>query len=340
MTFKLIQHDRFGPPEEALALVEVEAARPGPGEILIEIEATPIHAGDLYNIEGLPIMLRGGDLGGLPDVPLPQVPGIEGVGRVIEVGPGCDDTWSAGSRAFLPTQSGSWRSHIIVKADDAIPAPEGDAVQLSLIINPITAYFALNHLMADVKPGEWLIQNCANSNVGSALVKLASLKGVRTVNIVRSEAAGAQLKDQGADVIAIDGPDLAEQVREAVGGAKIRWGLDGVAGAATGRMAECLCDRGTIANYGLMAGEDCMVPSSLLLYRRISLIGFYAGYNLIETPREEVVRIWREIGDMVADGTLSAAIAATYPFKDYRDAARHAAQSGSARPGKVVFVAD
>jgi len=337
MKIKLLQHDFFGAPPEALELIETEPRELAQGELLIEIEAAPIHAGDLYNIEGLPIMLHGGDLGGLLELSLPQIPGIEGGGRVVEVGPGCDGIWSNGKRAFLPAQCGSWRSHIIAKAEEVIPAPEGDAVQLSLMVNPITAYFALNQLMADLKPDEWLIQNCANSNVGRALVKLASLKGIRTVNIVRSEAAGAPLKDMGADVIAIDGPDVAGQVRDATGGAKIRWGLDGVAGAATARMAECICDRGTIANYGMMSGEECRVPCNLLLYRRISLIGFYAGYNLIETPREEVVHIWRHIGDMVADGTLSAAIAATYRLEDYKQAVDHAAQSGSARLGKVVF---
>src|SRR5688572_18841594 len=130
---KLLIHDRFGPPEEVLRLAE-EPARPlGPGEVRIRVEATPIHAGDPKNIAGEKTMVRHGQSGDDLKVPLPQVPGVEGLGRITEVASGAGLT--VGTRVFLPWQCGSWREEVIAKATEAMPAPEGDPIQLSLMIN-------------------------------------------------------------------------------------------------------------------------------------------------------------------------------------------------------------
>jgi mitochondrial enoyl-[acyl-carrier protein] reductase / trans-2-enoyl-CoA reductase len=334
---KVLQHARFGPPEEVLELLDLPDEEPGPGQVCVAIEAAPIHAGDWKNMAGEKLMFRNVEEGSDNlRVTLPQVPGIEGVGRVVAVGP---DTRGVreGDRVLLPWQCGSWRTHICVDAEATMPAPEGDAVQLSLMVNAFTADFALRDLAA-LKPGDWFVQNGANSNVGRILIALARARGIRTVNVVRRAELVDELRGLGGDVVVVDGPDLARQVRAQVGDAHLGIALDGIAGEATGRLAECLSDGGTIANLGTMTGDDCRMPTWILLYKRVSLIGYYAGFNISARSREEQRAIIGELADGIADGQLATRIAATYRLEQYKEAVAHASRSGADREGKVVFV--
>ncbi len=333
---KILQHARFGAPEEVLELLEEPDPVPQGGEVLIAVEAAPIHAGDLKNILGEKIMFRHAKGGShFLEVQLPQVPGIEGIGRVVRTGDRVK-TLRCGDRVFLPRQCGSWRSHLCVGEDELLGAPEGDAVQLSLMVNAFTAEFALRDL-APLKAGDWFLQNGANSNVGRILISRAAALGIRTVNIVRREAVVGELKTLGADVVVLDGPELAQRVHAATGGADLTIALDAVGGAATGRLAECLADGGTVAHVGSMSDEPCHVPTWLLLYRRVRLIGYYAGYNIRKRTRSESSQILSELAHSIAVGELHTKIAATYPLERYTEAVVHAARSGNARDGKVVF---
>lgn len=332
-----LRHDRFGPPSEVLRLIEEVEGPLAAHEVAVDIEAAPIHAGDLKNMAGVKLMFRNADDGGdTLRVDLPQVPGIEGVGYVAKVGSKVS-RYKVGDRVLLPWQCGSWRDRIHVPEAGLLPAPAGDAIQLSLMVNAFTAYFALEDL-APLKAGDWFVQNGANSNVGRIIIALAKLRGIRTVNVVRRPELVAELKEIGADVVVVDGPDLAKRVRAEVGDAKLTIALDGVAGEATSRLAECLTDRGTIANLGTMTELPCQVETWVLLYKRIRLIGFYAGYNMVDRSHDEQERIIAELADLISSGMLSTKIAGVYPLDRYQDAIAHAARSGADREGKVVFV--
>ena len=341
---RILIHDRFGRPSEVLRLEEVADPVPGPGEAVVRVEATPIHAGDLKIIAGERTMVRNVDTGSVREienaadiaVELPQVPGIEGIGRICAVGPGVD--FALGERVFLPSQCGSWREQVLAAAERLLPAPEGDAVQLSLMVNAFTADLALRDL-APLGPGDWFVQNSANSNVGRALIKLAAMRGIRTVNIVRRAELVPDLMALGADVVLVDGPDLPERVRAATGNAHLPVGLDGIAGDATTRLAECLSNGATVYNFGLMSGEPCKLPAWILHYKRTILRGYYAGHNFFERSLEEQKALIEELAQLIASGAFATAIAATYTFAQYREAVEHAAREGAERDGKIVFVA-
>lgn len=334
---KILRHDRFGPPTEVLRLIEEPEGPLAAYEIAVDIEAAPVHAGDIKNMAGVKLMFRNVEEGGDNlAVKLPQVPGIEGVGYVVAAGEKVTK-YRVGDRVLLPWQCGSWRDRIHVHEDGAMPAPAGDAVQLSLMVNAFTAYFALEDL-APLKPGDWFVQNGANSNVGRILISLARQRGVRTVNVVRRPELVPELKAMGADVVVVDGPDLAKRVRAEVGKAELQIALDGVAGPATSRLAECLSDGGTIANLGTMTEAPCHVETWILLYKRVKLVGYYAGFNIAARSQSEQGRIIAELASGIAAGQLHTRIAATYSLDQYREAVTHAAREGADREGKVVFV--
>ena len=336
MTTRILRHDRFGPPGEVVRLVEEPDAVPRVGEVAIRVEAAPIHTGDLQNIAGVKLMLRHVQDGNDLHVPLPQVPGIEGVGRIDAVGPEVT-RWRVGDRVYLPRQCGSWRTRLIADETALLPCPDGDATQLSQMVNAFSAQFALTDL-APLKPGDWFVQNGANSSVGRMVIQLARRRGIRTLNVVRRPELVPELEALGADRVFVDGPDLAARVRTAVGAASLMVALDGVAGAATGRLAECLSDGGTIANMGTTSGEPCALPTWMLLYRRIRLVGFYAGFQMNARSLPERARIMGELAALLGDGSLRSRIAATYRLDEYPAALAHAARAGRERDGKVTFV--
>jgi len=220
-----------------------------------------------------------------------------------------------------------------------VKAPEGDSVQLSLMINALTADMALRDILP-LRAGDWIIQNGANSNVGRILIPLARDRGIRTVNVVRRPELADELKAIGGDVVLADGEGLAARVAGATGGAAIRLALDCVSGDATSRLAECLADDGTIANYGAMSGEPCKVAPWMLTYKRIALIGYYMGYKRRARSIEEQRVIFGDLAEAIVAGKLGTPIAATYRLDDYAAAVDHAARGGTARNGKIVFMLD
>jgi NADPH:quinone reductase-like Zn-dependent oxidoreductase len=324
---KVVRYDRYGAPEAVLRVADEETPAPGPEAVTVRVEAAPVHIADLKCITGEPNFQM---------FPLPAVPGFEGIGRVTQVGSGVESL-SSGDRVFLPMACGAWREEVTIDAKELMPAPEGDAVQLSLLpINPPTSYLMLNDY-GDLQRGDWLIQNAANSSCGVYLIKLAKMRGVKTVNVGRRQSLAPALVEAGADVVLVDGPDLAARVREATGSADIRLGIDAVAGDATTRLGECLTDGGTVLSYGMLSGEPCKLPPDMVFLRDIRLRGFYTIRQFTQHAPEDVAAMYKDLAAMVADGTLSAQIAGTFSLDQVHEACTLAAKVGDDRPGKVII---
>lgn len=324
---KKAEYSERGPvPQDVIAAVDFELPPLQAGEVLVEVLAAPINPSDVLTLTG--------QYGSLP--PLPAVGGNEGVGRVLEVG---DDvrTIAVGQRVLLPIGGGTWRTHLVADARALIALPNaGDPAQLAMLgVNPPTAALLLSEFVA-LAPGEWVIQNAANSAVGTYLMQLARLRGFNTVNIVRRESALEAARAAGGDVVLVDGENLAKRVREATGGAAIRLGIDAVGGGATERLAQCLATGGSIINYGAMSGEACKLSPPSLIFRDISLRGFWLARWLQQDNASRRAALFGELAALIADGTLSARIAATFPIERIKEAVAAAAQGE--RNGKIVLL--
>ena len=229
---KKAQYQQRGPrPQEFIDAVDFEIAPLLSGQVLIQVLAAPINPSDVLTLTG--------QYGQLP--PLPAVGGNEGVGKILQLGPDVQ-TPAVGQTVLLPVGSGTWSSHIVAEAKRLMPLPnEADPQQLAMMtVNPPTASLMLSEFV-DLAPGEWVIQNAANSGVGAYLIQLAKIRGLKTVNIVRRETAVAGVQALGGDVVLVEGNGgLAKRVAEATGGAAIRLGIDAVGGKSTDYLATCL----------------------------------------------------------------------------------------------------
>ena len=321
---KQVVLERYGAPADAVRCVESpDPGAPAPGEVVFDVLAFPINPADLSMCRGT-YRLR---------PPLPAGIGAECVGRVTAVGDGVALV-KAGD-LVINLQRENWTQRRRVAADDVIPVPPGlDRLQAAMLrINPPTARLLLTDLV-ELRPGDWIIQNVANSAVGRFVIRLARGRGVRTVNVVRREALGAELAPLGADVCVVDGPNLADRVKAATGGASIRLGLDAVSGQATARISTCVGERGVVCNYGSMSGEDPVMPRSKLIGEGQSLVGFILGRALAPRSRAQVRAIYAELAEQVRAGLLTAPVEQIYPIEEIRAAVAHAEQGG--RRGKIL----
>ena len=171
---RALQISAYGDPLSVLELVDI----PGPGalgmgEVLIDVELGPLNLHDLLFMRGF--------FGGPP---APTVVGNEGFGRVAAVGPRVTKL-KVGDHVLAPNLSLTWRERLIAPAQELFPLPEGDRAQLAQLgSNPPTAALILSEY-ADLKPGDWVVQNAGNSGVGRSLIAIAKVRGIRTMSIVR-----------------------------------------------------------------------------------------------------------------------------------------------------------
>src|SRR6266850_5239431 len=235
---KTLQISSFGSPADVVELAEIERADPGPGQLAVAIEAAPINPSDLTLIKGV--------YGVRPE--LPAALGAEGVGRVIAVGDGVDAS-RVGERALVvPTlEQATWRQQTILDERNAVPVDaDGDPLQLSMLgINPLTAYCLL-HGFVKLAPAAWVAQTGASSATAGHVVALAKHAGLRTLNVVRRADSVTPLLDAGADVVLVEGADLAEQAAEAIGDAPLELIIDAVAGETATKLASLLKAGGPI----------------------------------------------------------------------------------------------
>jgi NADPH:quinone reductase-like Zn-dependent oxidoreductase len=325
------EYQSRGPvPQDVIEAVPFDKPELQQGQVLLELLAAPINPSDVLTLTGL--------YGILP--PLPAIGGGEGVGKVVEHGPGVTAP-EIGQTVLLPFGSGTWATHMVADATALVPLPnEADPIQLSMItVNPPTASLLLSEFV-DLQEGDWVIQNAANSGVGSYLIDLAKLRGLKTVNVVRRESLVEPLLAAGADVVLVDGEvngqSLTERVSAATGGAQIRLGIDAIGGAATNRIGDVLAEGATLVNYGAMSGEPCMLHPTNIIFKDITVRGFWLVIWLRTATPADQQALYGELTGLMAQGKLSTAIDSTYTVKDIKKAVEVAA--GGARNGKVVVV--
>jgi NADPH:quinone reductase-like Zn-dependent oxidoreductase len=316
---------QYGSPGEVARCEDLMLPALGSRQALVRVLAAPINPADLNVIEGK-YPLRPA---------LPGVPGVEGAAVVAEIGVDVRGL-QVGALVLLPHEFGTWREAGVVDADQlmAVPAGIGPEHAAMLKINPATALRMLRDFVR-LAPGDWVVQNAANSAVGRAVIQLAREAGVKTVNVVRRAELVDELRSQGADVVLLEGDDLPARIKEATGGAEIPLALNAVGGDSAVRLANTLSLGGTIVTYGAMGRQPLRVPNGLLIFRDLSWRGFWVSRWYRAATAGAVAAMFGELFTLAGRGLLESPIEATYPLHQVTAALTHAARSG--RSGKILF---
>ena len=321
---KQVLIDRYGTPWEVARCADVpDVGAPADDEVVFDVLAFPINPADMWFCRGSYRLKP----------PLPATPGAECVGRVAAVGAAVKHVKQGD--LVINLQRENWTQRRKVKGDDAIPLPPGiDLRQAAMVrINPPTALLMLTDFV-ELREGDWVIQNVANSAVGRLVIVLAHQRGLRTLNVVRRPELAGELSALGADLVMVDGEDLAARVARATGEARIMLGLEAIGGAATGRLADCVATDGTLVHYGSMSGEDPTVGRSNFIYRGVRLTGFMLGRFLARRSPQQIREIYAGLAGQVMAGKLGAPVDTVYPIDKIKQALAHADKGG--RNGKIL----
>ena len=321
---QLIAH---GEPSDVIELNPVSEPALGQEDVLISMEAAPINPSDFLFVRGM--------YGIRPA--FPSSVGAEGVGRVTKIGSKVDAALRGKRVLILPTyEQGTWADEVVVPVRNLVPmSDEADPLQLSMIgINPATAYLLLNRYVS-LMPGDWIGQTAANAAMGQYIIALAKLAGVKTLNVVRRKEAVELVRRWGGDRVVLQGDNLHKDIEEALKGKKLSLVLDTVGGTPVGELAKSLKPDGSVVVYGLQSGQFPAMPPKEFIYRGLSLHGFWLINWIRNAPRTEIEEIYQKLGDLVADGSLSAAVEHVYPLDQFKEAFRQSLKSN--RSGKILF---
>ena len=318
-------YDTHGNPADVLRVESRPWPTAGPGEAVVKMRAAPINPADLNQIEGkYPVRAE-----------LPATPGFEGAGVVAEIGTNVANV-AEGDLVILPHNVGTWRDAVAVKAEDLVVAPAGiepvDAAMLK--INPMTAWRLL-HDYVDLKKGDWLIQNAANSAAGRAVIQIAHELRYKTVNLVRRSELIDELRAEGGDVVLVDSENLREEVKNATGGAPIRLGLNAVGGPSALRLANCLAPGSTLVTFGAMSLQPLKIPNGLLIFKDLRFRGIWINKWYDHATKEQRMGAFRSLFEMAKRGLLKTKVEKAYPLSEATAAVTHAAQGK--RGGKIIF---
>jgi NADPH2:quinone reductase len=229
--------DHFGGPE-VLKVVDDDIPRPGPGEALVRVLAAGVSFTDAQ--------LRAGTYLGVPKPPF--TPGYDLVGVVEELGPDCTRL-KVGDHIAALTVWGADAERVCVLEENAVDVPHDldPAEVVSLVLTYMTAYQLL-HRTAKVESGETLLVHGAAGRVGTAVLELGALAGVRLYGTCSARDREA-VQRLGAVAIDYQSEDFLARVRD-LPGKGVDVVLDGLGGALSLRSFRALRPGGRLVVFG------------------------------------------------------------------------------------------
>ncbi len=324
---------------EGLELRERPLPAPGPGQVVVAMEATGVSFAEQQ--------MRRGRYYDQPAFPF--VPGYDLVGTVLTTGDGVDRAL-AGRRVAALLKVGGWASHVVLDAADLVEVPDGvgAAEAETAVVNGITAWQML-HRKARVRAGQTILVHGANGGVGSLLVQLAEQAGVQVIGTA-SKRHHEALRRQGVTPIDYRTEDIPARVRALAPGG-VDAVFDHVGGAGVVASWRLLARGGTLVSYGSAATRDhegsrqlpvlkilgrVLLWNSLPNGRNAYFFNVWAGRSFAKNKfrarlRADLTRVFAAL----RDGEITAQIAASLPLNRVAEAMR-LAESGTVA-GKVVL---
>jgi NADPH2:quinone reductase len=318
---KAIHVHEFGGPE-VLQLEDVLTPQPGPGEVLVRMQAAGVNPVETY--------IRAGTYARLPE--LPYTPGNDGAGVVEQVGSDVSE-FKAGDHVYTSGSiSGTYAEFALCKKEQVHPLPANVSfAQGAAMGTPYaTAYRGLLQ-RADAKPGETVLVHGATGGVGTAAVQLARARGLRVFGTAGSHDGINLTRQQGAhEVFDHRAPDHFEQIMKATGGHGVDVIVEMLANVNLGKDLTILAKGGRVVIIGSRGRVEIDPRNTMQRDADIR------GMILPNTPPPEMANIHAALVAGLENGTLRPVIGKEFLLTDAPQA--HRAVMESKALGKIVLV--
>lgn len=320
---KAVFVDQFGG-AEVLTMRDRELPEPGSGEIAIRQHAIGVNFIDIYHRSGL-----------YPN-PLPLVPGSEGAGEVIAVGPGVSG-FKAGDRVAYQGTIGAYAQERILPASRAILLPDSISYETAaaIMLKGLTAYYLL-FLTWPVRAGETILFHAAAGGMGLIACQWAKSIGAKVIGTAGSAEKVALALANGCDhVINYTEEHFPDRVREITGGKGVDVVYDGVGQATFEPSLDCLRPLGLMVSYGNATGP-VSIPDLGILARKGSLFLTRPTGLHYFAERNALVSGAKALFAAIESGAIKPHIGQTFPLAEVGDA--HRALEGRGTVGSTILI--
>lgn len=340
---KAVFFDRHGG-NEVLQFGDRPEPEPGPGEVRVAIRAAALNHLDLFVRNGI------------PDVPLPQIPGADGSGVVDLVGPGVEglaegdrvlvqpglycnacEFCRAGEQSLCVTfqilgehAPGTFAEKVVVPARNVFPAPARLSFEQAAAF-PLVYQTAWRMLVgrAAIRAGETVLIHGAGGGVGGAVIDVALLSGARVFATTSGEEKSRRLREAGAEVVLDHAKeDVAKSIRTITGKRGVDIVVDCVGEKTWATSLKAVARGGRIVTCGATTGPNPKEEIRQIFWKGLSILG-----STMANDRE-----FRELVAAVGAGRLVPRIDRVYPFSRAAEAYRRMEEGE--QNGKIVLVPD
>jgi len=315
----------FGEPE-VMQLEEVPDPQPGPGQVVVRVQAVGVNPVETYIRSGI-----------YPKPPTPYTPGNDGAGVIAAVGPDVKQV-AAGDRVYIAgSLSGTYAEKSLCLAARVHPLPPQASFAQGAAINvPYgTAYHALLQ-RARALPGESVLVHGASGGVGIAAVQLACAAGMTVIGTASTERGRHLVLEQGAHhVLDHSAPGYLEQVLGLTGGRGVDVILEMLANVNLGNDLNVLARGGrvvTIGNRGPGNQGTATINPRALMSRDAAILGIALG----NASEREAASMHAAFFSGLANGSLHPVIGQEFPLAEAARA--HHAVIEARAYGKIVLI--
>ena len=315
-------HTQGGP--EALRYEDVPQPAPGPGEVLVKVEAAGVNFIDVYQRTGH------------YKVPVPFTLGQEAAGTVAAVGVGVAEP-NVGDRVAYTAILGAYAEYAVVPADRVVRLPDGVSVRqgAAAMLQGLTAHY-LATTTFPLKSGDACLVHAAAGGVGLLLCQIAKLRGARVLGTVSTREKAALAREAGADeVILYTEQDFETEVKRLTSGVGLQVIYDSVGKTTFEKGLNCLARRGMMVLYGQSSGPVGLLDPQVLNQKGSLFLTRPTIVHYIATRAELLARAGEVLG-WIQRGTVKVRIDRELPLAQAAEA--HRLLEARQTTGKVLLI--
>ncbi len=311
---------------EALVAEERPVPTPGPGEILVAVQAAGVNRPDVMQRQGLYPPPKGA----------PDIPGLEIAGRVAACGKGVE-RWREGDPVAALVGGGGYAEYCLAHETHALPMPMNFTPAEAAAV-PET-FFTVWHNVFErggLKSGETLLVHGGSSGIGTTAIQLAKAFGAKVITTAGSAEKCAACRTLGAD-LAIDykSEDFVAGAKNATAGVGADVILDMVGGDYIERNYEAAAVEGRIVQIGFQGSPRATVDFRRILLKRLHHTGSTLRSRSIADKAAIARAVEEKLWPLIAAGSVRPVMDRTFPLAAAADA--HARMESSMHIGKIVL---
>jgi len=308
---------------DVLKPVSLPVPVPGHGQIILRLAYAGVNRPDALQ--------RAGSYAPPPSAS--PLPGLEGAGTVVAMGPGVT-RWQIGDKVCALLPGGGYAEYVACNESHALPIPEGLPLREAACL-PETCFTVWSNIVmrGGLKAGERFLVHGGSSGIGTTAIQIARALGARVFATAGSDDKCRACEDLGAErCFNYKSDDFVEEAKK-LGGFDLI--LDMVGGPYLPRNVRALADDGRLVQIAFLQGAKVELNFAEMMMRRLTLTGSTLRPQSDQAKARIAAAVEANVWPMIAKGAFRVVIDSEYPLTEAP--AAHWRLESSGHIGKIVM---